>query len=207
MLSESQILRGAVFNEPMGVITAQPVGEDACRVRLAEVQSERFRHVTLTRTGSAALTLLHNTASCIDDAELLRLGLQADALGIACEFYLYFGLSILRVDPLPQQLAPVYDHLLKPACVHFLLADDAGAGKTIMSGLLIREIKLCELAKHILIVCPTNVRADTLLILKQLGPGCRNSDGGVRQIWKDKPLVFTDCLLMLNVSDSSVPYL
>lgn len=46
----------------------------------------------------------------------------------------YFGLSISRVDPLPHQLEAVYDHLLKLARVRFLLADDAGAGKTIMAG-------------------------------------------------------------------------
>jgi hypothetical protein len=52
------------------------------------------------------------------------------------------GLSISRVDPLPHQLEAVYDYLLKVARVRFLLADDAGAGKTIMSGRLIRELEL-----------------------------------------------------------------
>src|SRR5262249_29524659 len=65
--------------------------------------------------------------------------------------------SISRVDPLPHQLEAVYDHLLKLARVRFLLADDAGAGKTIMSGLLIRELKLRGLAERILIVCPANL--------------------------------------------------
>jgi hypothetical protein len=56
----------------------------------------------------------------------LRLGLQAYMLGIAHEFEPYFGLSISRVDPLPHQLEAIYDYLLKPARVRFLLADDAG---------------------------------------------------------------------------------
>ena len=88
---------------------------------------------------------------------MLRLGLQAYALGIAYEFDPYFGLSISRVDPLPHQLEAVYDYLLKLARVRFLLADDAGAGKTIMSGLLIRELELRGLAERILIVCPANL--------------------------------------------------
>ena len=88
---------------------------------------------------------------------LLRLGLQAYALGIAYEFDPYFGLSISRVDPLPHQLEAVYDYLLKLARVRFLLADDAGAGKTIMSGLLVRELALRGLAERILIVCPANL--------------------------------------------------
>ena len=87
----------------------------------------------------------------------MRLGLQAYALGIAYEFDPYFGLSISRVDPLPHQLEAVYDYLLKLARVRFLLADDAGAGKTIMAGLLIRELELRGLAERILIVCPANL--------------------------------------------------
>ena len=88
---------------------------------------------------------------------MLRLGLQAYALGIAYEFEPYFGLSISRVDPLPHQLEAVYEHLLKLPSVRFLLADDAGAGKTIMAGLLIRELKLRGLIERALVVCPANL--------------------------------------------------
>lgn len=69
----------------------------------------------------------------------------------------YFGLSISRDDPLPHQLEAIYDYLLKLARVRFLLADDAGAGKTIMAGLLIRELQLRGLAERILIVCTANL--------------------------------------------------
>ena len=78
-------------------------------------------------------------------------------LGIAYEFDPYFGLSISRVDPLPHQLEAVYDYLLKLPRVRFLLADDAGAGKTIMAGLLVRELKLRGLADRILVVVPANL--------------------------------------------------
>ena len=88
---------------------------------------------------------------------LLRLGIQAYSLGIAYEFDPYFGLSISRVDPLPHQLEAVYDYLLKLARVRFLLADDAGAGKTIMAGLLIKELKLRGMCERILIVAPANL--------------------------------------------------
>jgi SNF2 family DNA or RNA helicase len=61
------------------------------------------------------------------------------------------------VDPLPHQLEAVYDYLLKLARVRFLLADDAGAGKTIMAGLLLRELRLRGLVQRVLIVCPANL--------------------------------------------------
>ncbi len=156
-IREGQILTGALFSEPMRVETARPSGPDTWVVGLVGTQTERFRSVTLSASDLKTLRILEPTCSYTGDGHLLRLGLQAYALGIAYEFDPYFGLSISRVDPLPHQLEAIYDHLLKLARVRFLLADDAGAGKTIMAGLLIRELKLRGLAERILIVCPANL--------------------------------------------------
>jgi superfamily II DNA or RNA helicase len=152
-----QVLTGPLFNEPMRVVTAQANGPSSWVVGLVGTQSERFRKVTLTADDLARVQVLDTEHSFTGDGRLLRLGLQAYALGIAYEFDPYFGLSISRVDPLPHQLEAVYDYLLKLARVRFLLADDAGAGKTIMAGLLIRELELRGLAERIMIVCPANL--------------------------------------------------
>lgn len=157
LLREGQILIGPQFNEPVRVETVQPNGPASWVVGLVGTQSERFRKVTLTAADLASLTILRPQWAFDGDGRLLRLGLQAYALGIAYEFDPYFGLSISRVDPLPHQLEAIYDYLLKLARVRFLLADDAGAGKTIMAGLLIRELELRGLAERILIVCPANL--------------------------------------------------
>jgi superfamily II DNA or RNA helicase len=156
-ISAGQTVTGSMFNEPMRVETVQPNGTDGWVVGLVGTQSERFRRVSLSAKDIANLTILDSRQSFDGDGRLLRLGLQAYALGIAYEFDPYFGLSISRVDPLPHQLEAVYDYLLKLARVRFLLADDAGAGKTIMAGLLIRELELRGLAERILIVCPSNL--------------------------------------------------
>jgi len=156
-IQPGHILSGALFNEPMRVETVRANGPDVWDVGLVGVQSDRFRRVTLTAQDLEALTLQTTLPTYAGDGHLLHLGLQAYALGIAHEFDPYFGLSISRVDPLPHQLEAVYDHLLKLARVRFLLADDAGAGKTIMAGLLMRELKLRGLAERILIVCPANL--------------------------------------------------
>src|SRR6266404_222219 len=154
---EGQILTGPLFSEPMRVETVQANGAASWVLGLVGTRSERFRKVTLTANEFKHLTILDARHSYDGDGRLLRLGLQAYALGIAYEFDPYFGLSISRVDPLPHQLEAVYDYLLKLARVRFLLADDAGAGKTIMAGLLIKELKLRGLAERILIVCPSNL--------------------------------------------------
>jgi superfamily II DNA or RNA helicase len=156
-LYEGQILTGSLFNEPMRVETVRANGPDTWIAGLVGVQSERYRKVTLTSRDLEALAILDVKYRYDGDARLLRLGLQAYSLGIAYEFDPYFALSISRVDPLPHQLEAVYDYLLKLARVRFLLADDAGAGKTIMAGLLIRELELRGLAERILIVCPANL--------------------------------------------------
>ncbi|MEW5806138.1 MAG: helicase-related protein [Acidobacteriota bacterium] len=126
-------------------------------VGLVGMQSESFRKVSLTSQDIEKLMILKAGFTYDGDGKLLRLGLQAYSLGIAWEFDPYFGLSISRVDPLPHQLEAIYDYLLKLARVRFLLADDAGAGKTIMAGLLIRELQMRGLVERILVVCPANL--------------------------------------------------
>lgn len=156
-IKEAQIVTGALFSEPMRVETVRPAGPGAWTLGMVGVRSERFRSVTLTLTEIQGLTVLNSATTYTGDGRLLRLGLQAYSLGIAHEFDPYFGLSISRVDPLPHQLEAIYDYLLKLARVRFLLADDAGAGKTIMAGLLLRELKLRGLAERILVVVPANL--------------------------------------------------
>ena len=156
-ISEGSILTGVIFNEPMRVVTTRRSGPEGVIAGLVGQNSGQFREVTLTKEDINSLTTIAAKASYDGDAELLRLAVQAYSLGIAHEFDPYFGLSISRVDPLPHQLEAVYEYFMKLPTVRFLLADDAGAGKTIMAGLLIRELKLRGLADRILVVCPANL--------------------------------------------------
>ena len=156
-MREGQVVSGPLFNEPMRVETVQDHGDGTWVVGLVGMRTGLFRRVTLTADDLARLTILEPHPTYTGDGNLLRLGLTAYALGLAYEFDPYFGLSISRVDPLPHQLEAVYDYLLKLPRVRFLLADDAGAGKTIMAGLLIRELQLRGLVDRILIVCPANL--------------------------------------------------
>ena len=156
-IREGQTVTGPMFSEPMRVETVRSNGPEIWVAGLVGQRSEQFRRVTLTSDDISNLTVADSTLSYDGDGRLLRIGLQAHALGIAYEFDPYFGLSISRVDPLPHQLEAVYEHLLKLPSVRFLLADDAGAGKTIMAGLLIRELKLRGLIERVLVVCPANL--------------------------------------------------
>ena len=157
VIREGQLLIGPQFPEPMRVETVRSNGPGSIEAGLVGQRTERFQRVTLTPEDITNLEIADPTLSFDGDANLLRLGIQSYMLGTAHEFDPYFGLSISRVDPLPHQLEAVYEHLLKLPNVRFLLADDAGAGKTIMAGLLTRELKLRGLVERILVVCPANL--------------------------------------------------
>jgi len=106
----------------MRVETIRAAGAGRWVVGLVGLQTEKFRSVTLTANDLQQLHIRSLTHTFAGHGALLRLGLQAYALGIAYEFDPYFGLSISRVDPLPHQLEAVYDYLLKLARVRFLLS-------------------------------------------------------------------------------------
>jgi len=68
------------------------------------------------------------------------------------------AMNTSKVDPLPHQIEAVYGYILKLPRIRFLIADDPGAGKTIMAGLVIKELKLRNIARRILIVVPGHLK-------------------------------------------------
>ena len=156
-LEPGLVLEGDLFSEPMRVETVSPDGPDSWTVGLSGLESEKYRRVRLSGTDIAKLRIRSSRPTFDGEGAKLRIGLVAYSLGIAYEFDPYFGLSVSRVDPLPHQLEAVYDRMLRLPAVRFLLADDAGAGKTIMAGLLLRELKLRGLVERTLIVTPANL--------------------------------------------------
>ena len=91
------------------------------------------------------------------DANLVRLVAEAHRLQHAYLFNPIFATETSLIDPLPHQFIAVYEHLLKHNPLRFLLADDAGAGKTIMTGLYIQELLLRQQVKRVLIVPPAGL--------------------------------------------------
>lgn len=89
--------------------------------------------------------------------EHFRLGVEAHRLRLSHSIDPYAALNASRIDPLPHQFEAVYEHLLSRPVVRALLAHDAGAGKTIMSGMLIKELKRRQATRRILIVAPAGL--------------------------------------------------
>ncbi|MBK8912981.1 MAG: DUF3883 domain-containing protein [Phycisphaerales bacterium] len=87
----------------------------------------------------------------------VRLITEAERLSFGHLFNPTFATEISLIDPLPHQRIAVYEHMLTQPRLRFLLADDAGAGKTIMAGLYIREMLARRLIRRVLIVPPAGL--------------------------------------------------
>jgi len=155
-LKPGYIVKGSLLPEPVRIITVVPVGE-SMKLIGEGMHSGKVHQPILTTEQIAHLEISPERAPFDGDAVKFRLGVEAMRLGLAYEYDPYFSLSIARVDPLPHQLEAVYDYFLRLPRIRFLLADDPGAGKTIMAGLLIKELKVRGLIRRILIVTPANL--------------------------------------------------
>jgi hypothetical protein len=150
------VVHGPMFPEPVQVIRCVRMGAS---VKL----TGRGLHTGLTRDSIlsplqvATLEATPEREPFDGDAKRFRLGIEAVRLGFAYEYDPYLSLSIARVDPLPHQLEAVYDYFLKLPRIRFLLADDPRAGKSIMAGLLLKELKIRGLVRRTLIVTPANL--------------------------------------------------
>ncbi len=155
-LKPNHIVRGSVLPEPIKVITIIPMG-DSIKLIGEGLTTGQVHQPILTVSQIAELEVAPEEAPFDGDPERFRLGIEAMRLGLAYEYDPYFSLSIARIDPLPHQLEAVYDYFLKLPRIRFLLADDPGAGKTIMAGLLIKELKVRGLVRRVLIVTPASL--------------------------------------------------
>ena len=155
-IQQNSILTGPIFPEAIQVILVSPVGT-SLKIIGNGLQSGKIYQPILTLSQLSTLTISASEEPFDGDAARFRLGVEAMRLGLAYEYDPYFSLSIARIDPLPHQLEAVYDYFLKLPRIRFLLADDPGAGKTIMAGLLIKELKIRGLVKRVLIVTPANL--------------------------------------------------
>jgi len=150
------IVSGPTLPEPIEVLATVPMG-DSLKV-IGRGRSSGMTHdPILTASQLAQLTISAEREPFDGDARMFRLGIEAQRLGLAYEYDPFFSLSIARVDPLPHQLEAVYSYFMRLPRIRFLLADDPGAGKTIMAGLLLKELKARGLVRRVLIVTPANL--------------------------------------------------
>lgn len=137
------------------IVTTEPVGADALTVYY-KTSDGRLLERMLFRSNEHELSLAEAGRPWAFDAcgEDFKLAAEAYRINLAHLFDPMMAVHTSNVEPLPHQITAVYESMLPRQPLRYILADDPGAGKTIMAGLYIRELLMRADAKRVLIVAP-----------------------------------------------------
>ena len=157
-LKQAATVRGVVPDGLVTVVNVQWYGSDAVELFFKDA-SGRPDNMLLYRDDEARLEVVEagRPWSFDGDGALFRLVSEAQRIQLAHLFDPLLAVHTSDIDPLPHQITAVYEEMLPRQPLRFLLADDPGAGKTIMAGLLIKELIARGDLKRCLIVCPGNL--------------------------------------------------
>lgn len=154
-LSPGQIVKNLIPSEPITIIQVQDLGS-MISVSYTGVNSSISSNKVISWDEFQRLEVLTSQGQFNFTGDPGKFGLFAEAERIASayQFDPLFAVNCSIVDPLPHQIEAVYKFLLPLPKIRFLLADDTGAGKTIMTGLLLKELIMRGLIERILIITP-----------------------------------------------------
>lgn len=154
-LQPNAAIRGIVPDALVTVVNVQWFGSEALEITY-KTASGKVANELLYRHDEPRLELveLGRPWSFDGDGALFRLVSEAQRIRLAHLFDPVLAVHTSVVDPLPHQITAVYESMLPRQPLRFLLADDPGAGKTIMAGLLIKELIARGDLQRCLIVCP-----------------------------------------------------
>ena len=152
------MIKGVVPGHSVRIISVEWIGNQAINLVYREPNGG-VAETTLYRDDENRLDVEErgHSWSFDGDGALLRLVTEANRIALAHHFDPYLAIHTSLVDPLPHQISAVYGEMLARQPLRFLLADDPGAGKTIMAGLLIKELRARSDLERCLIVAPGNL--------------------------------------------------
>jgi SNF2 family DNA or RNA helicase len=147
-------VRGLAGATPVEIVRTEWIGADALNVVYRG--SDGPAEVVLFRDAEPRLELVPaSRAFGFDgDGETFRIASEAQRIRLAHLFDPYLAVHSSRIEPLPHQITAVYGEMLPRQPLRFLLADDPGAGKTIMAGLFIKELIIRGDLERCLIIAP-----------------------------------------------------
>ncbi|MGI4332756.1 DEAD/DEAH box helicase, partial [Klebsiella pneumoniae] len=148
-------IRGIIEGQVVRVVTVEPIGEHALTVYYKDSQGTLAERM-LFRSDEINLAMATAGRPWSFDApgREFKLGLEAYRISQAALFDPMMAVNMANVDPLPHQISAVYEYMLPKQPLRYVLADDPGAGKTIMAGLLISELLLRADARRVMVVSP-----------------------------------------------------
>ncbi|MEX2728879.1 MAG: DEAD/DEAH box helicase, partial [Candidatus Sigynarchaeum springense] len=157
VIKKGTIIKGPQWAEPVIVDLLEDFGEYK-----HIVGSTRNSHVhvddLILQSEFTKITFETMETRFTEEPWKVFLALEAMRYRYASLYDPLLAMNVSKVDPLPHQIEAVYGVVLKLPRIRFLIADDPGAGKTIMAGLIIKELKLRNLIRRILIVTPGHLK-------------------------------------------------
>lgn len=154
-LTPNTAIRGIIPNQTVTVVSTQWYGSEALELTYKD-PTGKVANELLYRYDEPRIELVEfgRPWSFDGDGALFRLVSEANRIRMAHLFDPVLAVHTSLVDPLPHQITAVYESMLPRQPLRYLLADDPGAGKTIMAGLLIKELIVRGDLQRCLVVCP-----------------------------------------------------
>jgi len=154
-ITAGQSLVGIEQAEVVSVVACVPLGNGAMQL-IYRTNQGTIKERLLSSADEATITVAsaERPFSFDGNAANFQLACEAKRIDLAFLFDPMMAVHTSNVDPLPHQITAVYEAMLPRQPLRYVLADDPGAGKTIMAGLYIRELIMRADARRILIVAP-----------------------------------------------------
>ena len=151
-------ITGIAGGSPVSVIAVKWHGTNAMTVTFRNASGNVAEQI-LYREDEERLNVADSSLpwSFDADANLLRLTSEAYRINLAHIFDPYLAVHTSAIEPLPHQISAVYQEMLSRLPLRYILADDPGAGKTIMTGLFLKELLVRGDLKRCMIVSPGNL--------------------------------------------------
>ena len=149
---------GIAGNAPVTVVAVKWHGTAVLTITFKDAKGQLADQL-LYREDEGRLSVGENSLpwSFDADANLLRLSSEAYRINLAHIFDPYLAVHTSAIEPLPHQISAVYQEMLSRLPLRYILADDPGAGKTIMTGLFLKELLVRGDLKRCMIVSPGNL--------------------------------------------------
>lgn len=147
-------LEGVVPTGPVQVLAVQSHGSDTRELTYKDSAGRLAQRLVFRSDESAFRPVKSSIAQFDADPEKFKIAAEAQRIRLAGLSDPMLALATSDVQPLPHQIRAVYGELLPRTPLRFLLADDPGAGKTIMAGLYIKELLLRDDVKRCLVIAP-----------------------------------------------------
>lgn len=148
-------VKGVIGNESVFIVAVQWYGSNVLEITYKDSRGVPGTQL-LYRESEDGLEVLSNNLPWSFDADGTQMKLASEAyrIGLAHLFDPYLAVHTSSVEPFPHQISAVYQEMLPKMPLRYILADDPGAGKTIMTGLYIKELIARGDLKRCLIVSP-----------------------------------------------------